>query len=75
MPESVVVKMYKANPNDTWQEEPVEHPEDIAYFIKVVDPDFTVNGGEYKKKVMYFKLGHWYDSFGSKEHPFVREMK
>lgn len=70
-----VIKMYKSSPSDTWQEEPVEYPEDIAYFIKVVDPDFTVSGGEYKEKVMYFKLGNWYDAFGSKEHPFVREIK
>lgn len=36
----------------------MKHKHLMVYFIKVVDPDFTVSGGEYKRKVMYFKMGN-----------------
>lgn len=69
-----VVKMYKERVYNCWQEEPIDDAEFTGYFIKVIDEEFVVKGKPSKKKVMYFKLGEWYEAFGSKEHPYIREI-
>jgi len=63
-----VIKMYKPSEGSLWQE---ETPDDIdswkgglvntgiSYFIKIED----------QGEVLYYKLGNWFESYRSKEHP------
>ena len=69
-----VVKMYRRAVHECWQEEPIEDAEYVAYFLRIEDDSFSVKGNPPKKKVSYYKLGEWWEMFGSKEHPFVREV-
>lgn len=74
MIKSEVVKMYRNAIHQSWQEEAIENAEYIAYFLRIEDSEFGMKGKPARTKVLYFKLGEWWELFNSKEHPFVKEV-